>query len=196
MTNRDKKQETAIIVVHEIYGVNEHMKSFCRLLAEQGFTVSCPNLLKRESPFEYAEEGMAYRYFMDHVGFQQAAAAVKSLLIDMKENYQKVFIIGFSVGATIAWLCSEERAADGIVGYYGSRIRDYTDITPECPVLLLFPQEELSFSVDGLIQSLSQKNVTIHKFADQHGFGDPCSSKYHMEAAETALHKVIHFLGS
>ena len=67
---------------------------------------------------------------MNNVGFNHALRKVKNILLDVRNEYSKIFIIGFRVGATVAWLCSEEKDVDGIVGFYGSRIRDYINIFP------------------------------------------------------------------
>lgn len=61
---------------------------------------------------------------------------------------------GFSVRATIAWLCSAEKLIDGMVGYYGSRIRHYTEILPQ---MLFYLEKEHSFNVDELISNLDTK---------------------------------------
>src|SRR5690606_7048825 len=98
---------TAIIVLHEIYGLNQHMKDICSSLSEEGFDVFCPDLLGRPA-FDYAEEQEAYRYFMDNVGFLHAKYKVEDLIDDVRTAYEKVVIVGFSVGATVAWLCSED----------------------------------------------------------------------------------------
>ncbi|RJS58913.1 hypothetical protein CJ483_01600 [Bacillus sp. PK3_68] len=190
-----KKSDIVIIVAHEIYGVNRHMRDFCELLTERGFDVICPNLLEREAPFDYEEEAAAYRHFIENVGFVRAARTMKRLLIDMEKKYKKVFLIGFSVGATVAWLCSEEKSVDGIIGYYGSRIRDYLSISPQCPVLLFFPQEEPSFSVDELIKHLRTGSIQVHQLNGQHGFSDPYSPRYDTKSAQTAFNEVIKFIG-
>ena len=130
MLKINKKSDKLIIVVHEIYGINQHMVDLCELLSEQNFDVICPNLLEQEITFDYSQVVKAYHNFMDNVGFINALHKVKDLLLDIQDEYSKIFIIGFSVGATVAWLCSEEECVDGIVGYYGSRIRDYVHIYP------------------------------------------------------------------
>ncbi|WP_332635081.1 dienelactone hydrolase family protein, partial [Halalkalibacter flavus] len=150
MLKINKKSDKLIIVVHEIYGINQHMVDLCELLTEQNFDVICPNLLEQEIPFDYSQEVKAYHNFMDNVGFANGLHKVKNILLDFKDRYSKIFIIGFSVGATVAWLCSEEECVDGIVGYYGSRIRDCVNIYPKCPVVLFFPKVEKSFNVDEL----------------------------------------------
>ncbi|MEY8755661.1 dienelactone hydrolase family protein [Peribacillus frigoritolerans] len=193
MLNIQKKSDTVIIVIHEIYGLNQHMQGYCELLSSQGFDVICPDLLERERPFDYSQEDAAYRHFMENVGFMDASYKIKDILSDIKDEYQKIFILGFSAGATVAWLSSEEECVDGIVGYYGSRIRNYAELTPRCPALLFFPQEEPSFNVDELISALESKNVEVHKYMGEHGFSDPYHSKYHAESAQAAVSKMMKF---
>ncbi|WP_396021049.1 dienelactone hydrolase family protein [Cytobacillus firmus] len=194
MMKRQSNSNSLILVLHEIYGINQHIKSFCELLSKQGFDVICPNLSERESPFEYSQEEAAYRHFMDHVGFASAAQKIKGLLSDVKDEYEKKYIIGFSVGATVAWLCSEENGFDGIVGYYGSRIRDYLELTPQCPIMLFFPEEEQSFNVDELLLTLEKKKIEVHKFTGKHGFSDPYSSRYDAKSEQEAFSKTMEFL--
>lgn len=193
MLNIQKKSDTVIIIIHEIYGLNQHIQGYCELLSSQGFDVICPDLLERERPFDYSQEDAAYRHFMENVGFTGALYKIKGILSDIKDEYQKIFILGFSAGATVAWLCSEEECVDGIVGYYGSRIRNYAELAPRCPALLFFPLEEPSFNVDELISALESKNVEVHKYMGEHGFSDPYHSKYHAESAQAAVSKMMKF---
>lgn len=191
---RQSNSNSLILVIHEIYGINQHIKSFCELLLKQGFDLICPNLSERERPFEYTQEEAAYRHFMEHVGFSSAARKIKDLLLDVKDEYEKIYIIGFSIGATVAWLCSEEDCVDGIVGYYGSRVRDYLELTPQCPVMLFFPQDEQSFNVDELLLALEKKKIEVHKFTGKHGFSDPYSSRYDAKSDQEAFSKTMDFL--
>lgn len=193
LLNIHNKSDTVIIVVHEIYGINQHMRYICQTLSDKGFDVICPNLLKQETPFEYSQEEFAYRNFMDNIGFTNASDVIKSVLMNIKDKYKKVYIVGFSVGATIAWLCSEEDCLDGIVGYYGSRIRKYIGIEPLCPTLLFFPEKEQSFNVDELISCFEEKNIEIHKFNGQHGFSDPYSPNYNEKSAQEAFRRMFDF---
>jgi len=189
-----KKSDKLIILIHEIYGINQHIKNFCDLLSKQDFDVICPNLLEREQAFDYSEEEIAYLNFMKNVGFSDATRKIKNLLLDVKNKYQKIYIIGFSVGATVAWLCSEEDCLDGVVGYYGSRIRNYTQLVPRCPTILFFPQEEETFSVDELISNLQIKNLEIYKYFGQHGFSDPYSIKFNEKSYQNTLNEMLKFL--
>lgn len=190
LLKRNNKSNIAIVVLHEIYGINEHIKSACLSFSKQGYSVYSPNLLKTNQVFSYAEENKAYENFINNIGFQDASHQVKEVLMNIKNKYKYIFIIGYSVGATIAWLCSGEKGmCNGVVGFYGSRIRAYTDIVPQCPVLLFFPEQEKSFAVNRLINYLNKEpNVTVKQLQGKHGFGDPYN-KYFVQASYCAANE-------
>ena len=198
MIHIQNNADTVIIVLHEIYGINSHITGVCNRLAEEKYDVLCPNLLSgRQVPFHYHEEPMAYQYFMQHVGFALAQQQVEKLLLPIRDQYRYCFIVGYSIGATIAWLCSRSQGIGGVVGFYGSRIRDYKAIEPNCPVLLIFPEKEESFDVDLLMQEvLVNKNVSAVKANALHGFADPWSERYSKEAGEQFLAQTIAFINS
>lgn len=184
-----------IIVLHEIYGLNQHMESVCKKLSMAGYDIICPNLINLNQPFEYESQEEAYKHFMNNIGFELAAEQVKQLMIQAKKQYRYVFLLGYSIGATIAWLCSsEDSMCDGIIGYYGSRIRDYMNIAPKCPVLLIFPKEEKSFNVKELIDFLGRRKIEIHRLTGEHGFSDPFSRNYCEQSSEEAERLVSNFL--
>jgi dienelactone hydrolase len=188
-----EKKDRAFIVLHEIYGVNDHIKGICRQLESLGFDVICPNLIERDLPFSYKEGKSAYQHFTGNIGFEKASEQVINLIVELKKTYKQVVMVGFSIGATIAWICSTEVMIDGVVGFYGSRIRDYLNIQPKCPVLLFYPEKEVSFSVDELMNQLKRENVEVYQLAGRHGFADKDSLNYHKESEKAASLKVIDF---
>lgn len=178
---------SVIIVLHEIYGINQHMKMVCEKYSNDGYDIICPNLIGLNHPFNYQLQEEAYHHFMDDIGFDLAFKQVKQILMQAKKQYRYVFLLGYSIGATIAWLCSsEDSMCDGIIGYYGSRIRDYMNITPKCPVLMIFPTYEKSFNVKELVDSLKRMNIDAHMISGNHGFSDPFSKKYCLQSFEEA----------
>lgn len=190
------KSDKLIIVIHEIYGVNQHIKTYCNHFAKLGYEVFCPNLLNKEQPFPYDQEETAYQHFMNELGFLMARDKINKMINEYREKYKKIYLVGFSVGATISWLCSDDEGVNGIIGYYGSRIRDYMNVYPKCPVLLFFPEKEEAFHVDDLIPKLIEKKVEVHKFEGNHGFSDPFSMNYNKYSDEEAFQSVVDFLDS
>ncbi len=183
--------DTLVVVLHEIYGINHHMQEVCRSFYEKGYDSVCPNLLDRSMPFDYSEESLAYNHFMSYVGFDLAVQKVKKLITESRERYTYIFLVGYSVGATIVWLCShEENLCDGVIGYYGSRIRDYKDRMPKCPALLLFAKEERAFNVETVMGKIKIADAAIHLLDGTHGFADPYSKHYN-EASYREAEQII-----
>lgn len=189
-----QNSNTVVIVLHEIYGINEHIVNVCQKISESGFDVIAPNLLQGREKFSYEQEASAYRYFMENIGFESAFSQVKALLNQLRDKYQRVYVLGYSAGGTIAWRCSETGLCDFVIGFYGSRIRDYLTIEAKCPVLLFFPSEEKSFDVDCLISRLSGlRQIRVEKLAGQHGFADPFSPNYHQESTMKAWTEIAAY---
>lgn len=192
------KKDTAIVLVHEIYGVNQHMKYMKNTLETLlGADVICPNLYQQETAYTYEQEAEAYQAFTQGVGFDHGAQRILDEVATRKQQYQRVGVIGFSVGATIAWLCSEDRTCDFIVGCYGSRIRNDTTLEPVCPTLLIFPTEEKAFDVHTLMETLERKGnrtLQLKSFPGVHGFIDPFNPNYHADSAAEALKSIKDFV--
>jgi dienelactone hydrolase len=187
--------DSVIIVLHEIYGINQHIQMVCEKFSMNGYDIICPNLIDLTQPFNYDLEEEAYQHFMNNIGFDSAVQQVKQVIIQSKKQYKNIYLLGYSVGATIAWLCSgEENMCNGIIGYYGSRIRDYMNITPKCPVLLIFPTEEKSFNVKELVNSLEKRNINVYMLNGKHGFSNPLSNNYCVQSFEKTEKLVDSFL--
>lgn len=187
--------DTMIILLHEIYGLNDHINYYKEILMSEGYDVLTPNLLNRE-PFSYAEEQEAYMYFRNAIGMEDAVLQLKSIIEPYRSQYQRVFIIGFSVGATIAWLCSRLRV-DGVIGFYGSRIRDYTDMIPSSNTLLIFASNEISFDVTRLQKRLRTLPQTqVHVVEGEHGFMNPFHSNYLEHETMKCTEMMLRFLRS
>jgi dienelactone hydrolase len=193
MIQLQQNSNTLILVIHEIYGINKHIQGFCEFITEQGMDVICPDLSGKGTVFEYSQEEIAYHHFIEHLGFERSSEKIKDILSTYRLEYKQIVIIGFSVGATVAWLCSEDERVDRVIGYYGSRIRNYLEVTPMCPTLLFFPEEEPSFHVDDIIAALEPKHIDIQKFRGKHGFSDPYSSNFHSESAQKTRDRIIDF---
>lgn len=182
----------AIIVLSEIYGNNDFIEGQCKKHQEDGFEVFCPNIIGKP-PFPYDASAEAYDFFINNIGFD-IHEEINGLICQLKSEYEKVFVIGYSVGATIAWRCCENSLCDGIVACYGSRIRDYVDLAPACPVLLVLAKED-SYDVQALARLLGTKQrTTILQFDARHGFLDPYSECYSESQSKCAEEAIDSFL--
>lgn len=190
------RKESAVIILHEIYGINPHIECVCRHYQEAGYDVLCPNFVTSEDYFDYSRAEEAYQYFVDHIGFSSVTEEFIKICTKARRDYKQIFLLGFSVGATAAWICSGlESTVDGVICYYGSRIRDFQFIEPKCPVLLIWAKDEESFNVAELTNALREKDfVSIHILNGKHGFSDPFCKNSNELLQRTAQHLVDKFM--
>ncbi|WP_024832921.1 dienelactone hydrolase family protein [Ruminiclostridium josui] len=189
-----KNSENLIILIHEIYGVNSFIKDTANRFVMDGYDVVCPDLCGLKNPFDYNDEETAYRYFFDNVGFDMGTDIVLNLAKQFESDYKRIFLVGFSVGATIAWLCSESGPFSGVICCYGSRIRDYAYISPSCPSLLIFPSHEKSFNIKNFVSGFKKSSVKVHVLKGNHGFADSYSNEYNKDSAVKAFDLIKGFI--
>lgn len=183
----------AIVILHEIYGINAHIRRIRDIWQARGFDVFIPALFPHDTPFSYAQQEEAYRHFMRHTGFE--TTPVITLLNRLKIHYPMVLVVGYSVGATLAWLAARSGQCDGVICHYGSRIRQYSDIAPTCPALMIIARHESGFDT-GIMQRKLNKfpSVQSYMFDARHGFCDADCSEFDDNLAQQAHDKVWDFI--
>lgn len=179
-----------LIVVTDIFGYTaalpELTSQFSHLYAE--ICVIDP-YSGREPSFEHEEE--AYLYFQQHCGLVRLTERLRE---EIDRSVAQVDLLGFSVGAAAAWDISAGGRVEKVrkvVCFYGSRIREKTDLHPRVPVTLIFPSHEKGFELESVIQALERrKNVEIIRTSYRHGFMNKKSLNY----ADDAYHDFCQWL--
>jgi dienelactone hydrolase len=158
--------KTTILLLHEIYGVTDNLRALSSSLRSKDYEVILPSLYP--DGYTGTDESYSYNKFFAEVGIERALVTVNEI-IDAN-SHRNLVIIGFSIGATLAWLTSTDTRIQGIIGFYGSRIRHYPDVSPLVPTRLFFCQEA-GFNVDNLIKKLNKHTTVKSKMiAGAHGF--------------------------
>ena len=187
--------ETAIVVAHEIYGVNAHIDGVAATLRTHSCDVFTPSFLPEGTVYSYEDEALAYRRFAQNPGLERMSQALSRCIESLRPRYRRVIAIGFSVGATSAWLASATAPLDAAVCFYGSRIRDHLEVRPTAPCLLIFAEQEPAFSASEVAQHLQHRQgVTVETYPCRHGFSDPTSAGYSPEHARRAWERTTRFL--
>lgn len=185
------KSAKAVVIIPEIYGINQYIKDWTNFFKLRDYDTYCVDI---GGTYSYSEDYKAYDHFITDIGFERHEK-VNVEISKLGNQYKKIIIFGSSVGATIAWQLTENRRCDGMIGYYGSRIRDYLDVNPVCPCLLVFPVHEKSFDVQSIIPKLAQKQkVETLILQGNHGFADPYGNDFHFQSEKKALAMVEYFL--
>lgn len=153
-----------VVLIQEIFGVNEYIRDVADRLASEGYVVLTPHMFFRiEDGFEInvtspddipAALEVAGQYGMDH-GIADTGAALTHLA-SLDEVTGPVGIIGFCFGGSWAYLAAAHHDPACAVSYYGSQVADNLDLINQitCPVVFHFGSEDAhlpSENVDALI---------------------------------------------
>ncbi|SRR5579883_74518 len=152
-----------VLVVHEIFGVNEHIQDVCRRLAKLGYLSLAPDLFRRQGDVS----GMTdTREILDKVVSKVPDAQVMADLdaaadfaIQGQGDPGRLGLTGFCWGGRIAWLYAAHSARlNAAVAWYGRLAGDIDRLHPchpvdiagqvRCPVLGLYGGRDPSIPLD------------------------------------------------
>ncbi|WOH36363.1 dienelactone hydrolase family protein [Thalassotalea fonticola] len=171
------------IVVSDVFGKTSALISLCEEL-KVSIIVDPYNGVD----MGFKSEAEAYAYFIENVGFNAYLAILQKTI---ESNYPNSILIGFSVGASAIWALSDKVSSNVVkhaICYYGSQIRNLTEVKPKFAIELVFPKSEPHFDVLELQSKLSKKqNVTAIKVAHLHGFMNYYSNNYNQVAYNEQL---------
>lgn len=185
-----------IFILQEIYGLNNFIKEQCTAFKDENTEVESISLYPNNKVFPYSLEKEAYTYFIQEVGFDDPLETISELVFKANEQYDEVILIGFSVGATLAWRLTS-LPLHRVICVYGSRIRQYLDVRPNCPTLVLLPSYEKSFHVNDMKKALHDIHfVQTVQFDGEHGFMDRHNPAFHLGSARMAYKCIKNFIKS
>ena len=198
-----------LVVIQEIFGVNQVMRDFCDFFAAEGFVAFCPDLFWRIEPGiditdqteeEWAQAFDLFGKFDRSKGVEDISASLE-MLKTHKAVSGKVGTVGYCLGGYLAYVSATRTDTDASVGYYGVSIQDSLDESGSIknPLMLhIAEKDEFVSSEDQekIKQGLdSNKLVTIHSYAEQdHAFARPGGAHYDKVAADLANERTISFL--
>jgi len=197
-----------VLVIHEIFGVNDYMDAVVARLAGLGYVALCVDLFWRidpDHPLAQTEEGMGEA--MTRMGSFDVGEATRdcdaalAYLSRMSEVTGSVAVLGFCLGGTLAFATAVSSEPDAVVSYYGSGVGDYLDhaAAVHCPVLFHFGTEdpfipnELADRVELIFAG--RDDVELKRYAAGHAFDNSFAEMFHQpEAAEEAWGITADFL--
>jgi len=193
------KSKGAIVVLQEIFGVNKHIRSVCDRLAGEGYVAAAPALFDRvERDYEAGYEPEDVKRGRDLVLRVDLARSLDDIdaTVDHLKPQGPVSIIGFCLGGSLAYKFaarSEDIAC--AVGYYGGRIPDWADVTPRCPTILHFGEEDAAIPMDKVdIVRQKQPELPIYTYPAGHGFNCDLRGSYDPESAALAWKRTMAFI--
>lgn len=189
-----------VVVIQEIFGVNDHIRAVADDFAAQGYLAAAPAL------FDRVERGIELDYSPASIERGRALAAqvagipaltdIEAALRWLEEQTgAKPGIVGYCFGGTLAWLAACRLGPAAAVGYYGGQIAAHAEERPACPVLLHFGERDKHITaadVDKVRQA--RPEVTIHTYPAGHGFNCTERADFDEPSARLARTRTLAFL--
>jgi len=116
-----------ILLIQEVFGVNQVMRDLADGFAKQGYLVVCPDLFWRQQPGiqltdrteqEWARAFELYKGFDEAKGVDDLLATLAHLR-GLEGCSGKVGAVGYCLGGKLAFLMATRADTDANVGYYG-----------------------------------------------------------------------------
>ena len=131
-----------VLVVHEIFGVHEHIKDICRRLAKLGYLAVAPALYAREGDVGRMSNMQEIMKVVGKVPDRQVASDLDSTVAWAKStgkaNTGKLAITGFCWGGRQVWLyAAHNPALKAGVAWYGLLEPPKTEMSPDNPIDLV-----------------------------------------------------------
>ena len=156
-----------VLIATDVFGHTPAVSGLVRQLGINALVVSPWD----DNETEFRTEHDAYQAFIVEGGI---ARYTNKLLGILQDQSALRFVIGFSAGASALWINSAQecmKSVEHAVLFYGSRIRDFREIKPVCPMRLIFAEEEAAFDPSVLVNDLNHHGQSAEMAkGTKHGF--------------------------
>jgi carboxymethylenebutenolidase len=199
-----------VVILQEIFGVNEHIRSVCDQYALAGFVALAPDVFWRsqrrvELGYEGAdrEKALALLQKTDvNQTVTDLGAAVRALK-GRPETAGKIAAVGFCFGGRLAYLSAAGGFVDAAVSYYGGGIQNLLDQADKIhvPMLFHYGEKDAGIPLEAVEQVKTRfegkPNTGLHVYPGaEHGFNCTERSAYDQRASALALGRTLTFLAS
>jgi carboxymethylenebutenolidase len=195
-----------LVVVQEVFGVNESIRSVADAYAKDGFVAVAPATFDRyERGVDLGYEGEDLKKAFELYGKLKPETALLDVAAAFQEAKAKsgkaTAVTGFCYGGLMSWLAATRAAELGIqpsctVGYYAGGVGNFAQEEPVCPVMLHFGSDDSHIGADQVdAVRTAHPQVEIHLYEGaKHGFANAWRAEYHPEAAKLARERTLAFL--
>jgi carboxymethylenebutenolidase len=198
----------AVVVIQEIFGVNQVMRDIADGLAGQGYLAICPDLFWRIEPgiditdkseAEWKRAFELFNAFDVDAGVEDIAATIDHIRRDPGCD-GKVGAVGFCLGGQLAFLTAARTGVDASVAYYGvgleNRVGEAEKLTR--PLLMHIAEEDQFVPKPAqavIVQALKDHpNIELYTYPGcDHAFARPGGEHYDEAAARLAGGRTLQF---
>lgn len=203
---RDAAGGPALLVLQEIYGVNQEVRRVADFYAERGFSVLAPDLSWRVAPnlsFDYADRDAA-REAVGRLAVADIVADIHAAAEALRARgsaHDKLGILAFGWGAQHALAAAQAGGFDAVASYYPGNLDNHVETARSIHAPLLFHFSAIDFRTPPKLrtafrQALAERDdVEIYTYAHaDHGFANVSRPEYEAKAAALADERALGFL--
>ncbi len=203
-----KAKAPAVVVIQEIFGVNQVMRDTADELAKAGYLAICPDLFWRlepgvditdQSEAEWKQAFALMNAFDVDLGVTDITATLDLIRADPGCT-GKVGAVGFCLGGRLAYLTATRTDADACVSYYGVGIETLLGEAEKLtrPLMLHIAEEDQFVPKPAqalILQALkNHPQITIHTYPGcDHAFARHGGQHYDEAAAKLAAGRTLAF---
>jgi carboxymethylenebutenolidase len=191
----------AVIIVHEWWGLNDHVRHWADRLAADGYVALAVDLYGGQVATD-ADTAMSLMKAVDENTAHAILSAAKGYLAgDPRFTADKQAVIGWCFGG--GWALRQAIAdpdLDAAVIYYGHPITDAAALAKiNAPMLGVFANQDEAIppaAVDDFAKAVDTagKSIELHRYDAVHAFANPSNAKYDQKSAADAWDHVRSFL--
>lgn len=181
----------AVVLLHEVFGVNADMRARCEELAAAGFIAICPELFWRQ------ERGM-YEAFDVDAGVRDVESTVA---VARHVSNGRVAVMGFCLGGLLSFLAAARTVVDACITFHGGRTEQYlaeaADIDSPMQMHLAQDDEFMSEAAQRqIVAALPRRaDIEVHSYAGcQHAFSRHDGRHFNADAARLSRARALEFL--
>jgi carboxymethylenebutenolidase len=199
----------AVVVLQELFGVNADIRKTCDELAAQGFIAIAPDLFWRQEPgidLDVRSE-VDWQHGLKLYGAYNRDAGVRDIMetvrtaVELPESTGKVALLGYCLGALMAFIAAARYEVDAAVAFHGSDTEKYLGEVGglEAPLLMHLGEEDefIPKAAQAEIKAAlaGKPNATVYSYPDQcHAFSRHNGAHYNAAAASLANARTKDFL--
>lgn len=191
-----------IVVIQEIFGVNQHIRKVADFFASQGYLALAPRFFDHIKPgieLGYTPDTIAEgRGYVMQAGFtDKAVQDVEAAMQELKtRGAKKVGVTGYCWGGTISWLAATRLKPDAVSGYYGGGIHGARNEKPTVPTQLHFGDKDMHIPMTHVNELRTlHPNVQIFDYPADHGFHCDERGSWDAAASKQAMARTLEFFG-
>lgn len=201
VTPEGKGPFPGVVVIHEIFGLNDNIKDIARRFAGEGYAALAVDLFAGRNRAVCMARFMMASLFgpIEHGGVKDLKAALTLLTKQPKVDGARVGAIGFCLGGgfAIAWACTDPRLKV-IAPFYGMNPRPLEAVARSCPVVGSYPDPDFttgaSRKLDEVLDTCAiPHDIKIYPGAGHSFFNDQRPQSYNAGAAADAWQRTLAF---